>query len=100
MKWVTEENFYVYQGSLTRPECTGDYTWIVAQKEVFVSKDNAKKISAIFSDTGKNYLNGNARFEQQIQDRKIYMKTRPDPSSATYLTIAISSVLGLAATML
>ena len=95
----TEQNFYVYQGSLTRPECTADITWIVLEGGFYVPSTQVESVKQIFSDSAKSYLNGNARSEQQIQGRKIYMKELPPPSGAAYLAVAVSSILGLAATL-
>jgi len=83
---------------MTRPECTGGYTWIVVQDAVKVPTAQLAGVSGIFSDDSGSYLDGVARAVQPIGDRKIYMKERP-ASGAAQLAVALSSVIAVAATM-
>ena len=94
-----ESNFYVYTGSLTRPECTAGLTWIVRQDPIFVPTTQLASVDTIFSDAASSYLDGNARAVQEIGDRTIYMKERPAKSGAAHLALAATSLAALVASM-
>jgi carbonic anhydrase len=54
LKSWTEKNFFVYKGTLTRPGCFADYTWVVLQNPVIVPKNQVRYVDSIFSDISKS----------------------------------------------
>lgn len=72
---ATTGNFYVYEGSLSYPNCDGGYTWIVRQEPIMVPASDLAGIANKYS--GSNFKNGNARDTQPVGSRTIYMLDRP-----------------------
>lgn len=85
-------NFYNYMGSLTTPTCGEIVNWVVVQEAQPASKAQIAAFEAMLND--EYYLDGNAREQQKLNSRTIYMKTRP--SFATQVGLSLAAAAGIA----
>mmetsp|Transcript_18711 Transcript_18711/g.17821 ORF Transcript_18711/g.17821 Transcript_18711/m.17821 type:complete len:88 (-) Transcript_18711:109-372(-) len=66
-------SFFLYDGSVTTPNCTEQTKWVVIPNVQGLSEDQFTFFSNKWrSDTAK-FGNGNARAIQDINNRRIYM---------------------------
>lgn len=90
--WINSlntSNFWNYQGSLTTPDCNEIVNWIVVQDAQMASEAQLNAFEAAFS--GDDYLDGNAREQQKLNGRTIYMRERPDFAAALGVSVAAAA---------